>query len=86
MKNKIYSWKENPASSNTWIWANYSELKETTDNSWKLVKVCKRRCCVNFLGNTMILPLYWRQASLKDIEKAEKELSSIKEIDFFNLI
>lgn len=52
MKNKIYSWKENPASSNTWIWANYSELKETTDNSWKLVKVCKRRCCVNFLGNT----------------------------------
>ena len=86
MKDKIYNYKENPPTQNTWIWSSYNSLNELTEETWKLVKTCKRGCCVNFVGQSIVLPLYWKQASLDDIEKGEKELSNIQEVDFFDLL
>lgn len=63
-------WRENPPPRDTVVMAKYALTGDKWVAQWQLVRTCKRGCCVYAVPSdgmgSMILPKYWREASVKE--------------------
>ena len=57
-------WEDIKPPIDTYVMASYGVMDEL-----KLVKTCRRGCCIYSDGFSMLLPRYWRLATENEIEK-----------------
>lgn len=80
---EIFQWKQYPPPKNMWIWAKYQCNND--NESWQLLKTCKRGCCVySYFGN-MILPSLWSLATEKEGIEEEDKWKNFPQINLFDL-
>lgn len=74
-------WSQERPARDTWVWMKFS-----LEDEWRLVKTCKRGCCVYSELGTLILPNFWKPAT--DAEGATEQASwdAMPEIDMWDLI
>ena len=80
---EIFQWSKNPPPTSTWVWVKY-RLNDDNE-SWQLVKTCKRGCCVYSAFGTMTLPALWYLATEEEGKNEETSWSKIPPINFFDL-
>lgn len=73
-------WKLDPPPCDTWVWARYFDLGD-----WRLVKTCKRGCCVYCYGETMVLPDFWKPATKEEAEAEAAKCKAIRPINMTKL-